>query len=143
IPIPELDDPASIEVHRQAMGPARMQCGSCHRAFLGPDIGQPHHLNGADELGPWHDSSYSGSKLRLDTPVVEKDCADCHMPVEVVDDRATDPAIDPGDRTLRSHRFIGSHTWMAAMRKDPATLARIQEFLRGVASVDIAAIELG
>jgi hypothetical protein len=142
LPIPEPDDPASIEVHRQAMGPARSQCGSCHRAFLGIDTGHPHHLNGTDDLGPWHDSSYTGNKLRLDTPVEEQDCADCHMPREVVEERATDPAIDPADRTLRSHRFIGAHSWLAAMRKDPATLARVQEFLRGIASVDIAAVEL-
>lgn len=143
LPIPELDDPASIEVHRKAMGPARTQCNSCHRAFLGLDTGHPHHINGTDEPGPWHDSSYAGNKLRLDTPVKERDCADCHMPVEVVDDRATDPAIDPSDRTLRSHRFIGGHTWMAAMRGDPKTLARVQEFLTGIASIDVAAIELG
>ncbi len=142
LPIPEMDDPASIEVHRQAMGPARAQCGSCHRAFLGLDTGHAHHLDGTDELGPWRDSSYAGHKLRLDTPVTEHDCADCHMPVEAVDARATDPAIDPDTRTLRSHRFIGGHTWMAAMRGEPATLARIQAFLRKVASVDIAAIEL-
>lgn len=143
IAIPELDDPASIEVHRRSMGPARTQCGSCHRAFLGLDTGHPHHLNGTDELGPWHDSSYSGNKLRLDTPVEEQDCADCHMPREVVDARATDPAIDASDRTLRSHRFIGGHSWMAAMRGDPDTLARVQKFLQGIASVDIAAVELG
>jgi tetratricopeptide (TPR) repeat protein len=142
LPIPELDDPASIEVHRQAMGPARSQCGSCHRAFLGLDTGHAHHLKGTDDIGPWHDSSYAGNKLRLDTPVVERDCADCHMPREVVDERASDPAIDPHDRTLRSHRFLGGHTWMAAMRRDPATLARIQAFLRDVASIDIAAVEL-
>ncbi|HVH97343.1 MAG TPA: multiheme c-type cytochrome [Enhygromyxa sp.] len=142
LPIPEMDDPASIEVHRQAMGPARTQCNSCHRAFLGLDTGHPHHINGTDEPGPWHDSSYAGNKLRLDTPVKERDCADCHMPVEVVDARATDPAIDPSDRTLRSHRFIGGHSWMAAMRGDEKTLARVQEFLTGIASVDIAAIEL-
>lgn len=147
IPIPEPDDPASIEVHRQAMGPARTQCNSCHRAFLGLDTGQPHHINGTDEPGAWHDSSYAGNKLRLDTPVKESDCADCHMPVEVVDARASDPAIavddQSGDRTLRSHRFIGGHSWLAAMRGDEQTLARVQEFLRGVASVDVAAIELG
>jgi len=143
IPIPELDDPASVAVHREAMGPARMQCGSCHRAFLGLDTGQPHHLNGTDELGPWRDSSYAGNKLRLDTPVIERDCADCHMPRERVDERAIDPAIDRTEHTLRSHRFLGGHSWLAAMRGDGETLARVQEFLRGVASVDVAAVEIG
>ncbi|WP_181198283.1 multiheme c-type cytochrome [Enhygromyxa salina] len=140
IPIPELDDEASIERHRDAMGPAREQCGSCHRAFLGVETGHPHHLGGTDELGPWRDSSYAGSKLRLDTPVRERHCADCHMPREAAPG-ATDPAIG-ADGKLRSHRFIGGHTWLAAMRGDGETLARVQEFLRGVASVDVAAVEL-
>ena len=145
-PDPELDDEASIERHRQAMGPARTQCGSCHVAFLGVDTGHPHHLAGTDDLSPWRDSSYAGNKLRLDTPVQERDCADCHMPVEGVDARASDPAIDvdpaTGARTLRSHRFLGGHTWMAAMRGDAETLARVQGFLQGVASVDVAAVEI-
>jgi tetratricopeptide (TPR) repeat protein len=147
IPIPELDDPASIERHREAMGPAREQCGSCHRAFIGVASGHPHHLGGTDELGPWRDSSYAGNKLRLDTPVKERDCADCHMPRELAvipgQPKPTEPAIDPKDGKLRSHRFIGAHSWLAAMRGDPETLARVQEFLRGVASIDIAAVELG
>lgn len=140
IPIPELDDEASIERHRSAMGPAREQCGACHRAFIGIETGHPHHLGGTDELGPWKDSSYAGNKLRLDTPVAEKDCADCHMPREAVTN-ANDPAIDEHGQ-LRSHRFLGGHTYLAAMRGDPQTLARVQAFLRGVASIDIAAIEL-
>jgi hypothetical protein len=147
IPIPDLDLPdaaaiaASIETHRSAMGPARDQCGSCHRAFLGPQTGHPHHFNGTDEIGPWTDSSYTGNKLRLDTKVQERACADCHMPRQPVADTATDPAIDP-DRTVTSHRFIGGHSWLAAIRGDEATLARVQEFLRGIASIDIAAIEI-
>ncbi|PRP93620.1 multiheme c-type cytochrome [Enhygromyxa salina] len=141
IPIPELDDEASIERHRSAMGPAREQCSACHRAFIGVATGHPHHLGGTDEPGPWQDSSYAGNKLRFDTPIAEKHCADCHMPRETVDN-ATDPAIDEQGQ-LRSHRFLGGHTYLAAMRGDASTLARIQAFLRGVASVDIAAIELG
>lgn len=146
IPIPEMDDPASIQRHRDAMGPARQQCVSCHRAFIGVASGHPHHLNGTDEPGPWHDSRYNGNKLRLDTPVQEQDCADCHMPREQVtepgDPDPNDPAI-ADDGSIRSHRFIGGHSWLAAMRGDADTLARVQAFLRNVASVDIAAVELG
>jgi tetratricopeptide (TPR) repeat protein len=143
IPIPEMEDEASIERHRASMGPARDQCGSCHRAFLGEGTGHPHHFNGTDEIGPWTDSSYTGSKLRLDTKVQEQDCADCHMPRQTVAyvGEPNDPAID-ADGKLRSHRFIGAHSWLAAMRGDDETLARVREFLQGIASIDIAAIEL-
>lgn len=144
IPIPEMEDAASIERHRESMGPAREQCGSCHRAFLGIGTGHPHHFNGTDEIGPHTDSSYTGSKLRLDTKVQEQDCADCHMPRQTVDmpgGEPNDPSIDP-DGKLRSHRFIGGHSWLAAMRGDEQTLARVREFLQGIASIDIAAVEI-
>ncbi len=140
LPIPDMKDPATIEVHKQAMGPARDQCASCHRAFLTPGTGHPHFFAGTDEPGAWQDSSYAGNKLRLDVPVKESDCVDCHMPREAIDPKL-DPATDP-DGTLRSHRFLGGHTWLAAMRGDPDTLARAQAFLKDVASVDVAAIEI-
>jgi tetratricopeptide (TPR) repeat protein len=133
-------EPESVAAHKQAMGPAREQCASCHRAFLEPDTGHPHFFAGTDEPGFWQDSSYAGNKLRLDTPVQERDCVDCHMQREVVDPQL-DPAADQ-DGSLISHRFLGGHTYLAAMRNDPDTLARVQAFLREVASVDVAALEL-
>ncbi len=142
LPIPrDNQDLAGIAEHKSAMGPARDQCASCHRAFLGPDTGHPDFLAGTDDPGPWQDSSYAGNKLRLDTKVDERDCVDCHMPVDSGMDPKLDPATD-AEGKLRSHRFLGGHTWLAAMRNDPDTLARAQAFLRGVASIDIAAIEV-
>lgn len=141
IPLPEPAgegfERASVARHRAAMGPAREQCGACHRAFVGVETGHPHHLGGSDELGPWRDSSYAGYRLRLDTPVSERDCVDCHMQAEQA---PADPAADERGQ-LRSHRFLGGHSWLAQMRGDPQTLERVQAFLRGIASIDIAAIE--
>lgn len=142
ISIPTEGDEASVQAHRDAMqGEPRQQCGSCHRAFVGVETGHPHHLGGTDELGPWRDSSYGGSRLRLDTPVDERDCVDCHMPDDDGDPSLTEPAADDDGR-FRSHRFIGGHTWLAAMRHDDETLARVQSFLTGIASIDVAAVEL-
>lgn len=142
IPLPESNaagyEGASVLRHRKAMGPARTQCGSCHRAFVGIETGHPHHLGGTDELGPWRDSSYAGHKLGLDTPVEERDCADCHMAMETAPE---DPAANAAGQ-VRSHRFVGGHSWLAAMRGDDQALARVQSFLAGVASIDIAAAEL-
>lgn len=142
LPIPsDNHDLPGIAAHKAAMGPASEQCASCHRAFLGPDTGHPHFIAGTDDPGPWQDSSYAGNKLRLDTKIQERNCVDCHMPL----DQGVDPKLDPAtndDGTLRSHRFLGGHTYLAAMRNDPDTLARIQAFLHGVASLDIAAIEV-
>ena len=49
-----------------------------------------------------------------------------------------DPAAKNG--VISSHRFLGGHTWLAAMRKDQTTLRATQKFLRGVASIDIASV---
>ncbi|MFV8750605.1 multiheme c-type cytochrome [Nannocystaceae bacterium ST9] len=143
LPIPrDNQDLAGIAEHKAAMGPARDQCASCHRAFLGPDTGHPHFLAGTDDPGPWQDSSYAGNKLRLDTKIEERNCVDCHMPIDSGMDPKLDPATD-AEGKLRSHRFLGGHTWLAAMRDDPETLARAQAFLRDIASIDIAAVEVG
>jgi hypothetical protein len=37
-----------------------------------------------------------------------------------------------------SHRFLGGHTWLAAIRGDGDTVGRVRKFLEGVADLDIA-----
>jgi tetratricopeptide (TPR) repeat protein len=44
------------------------------------------------------------------------------------------------DGKVASHRFLGAHTWLAAMRGDGAQLARLQRMLEGAASIDVAAV---
>jgi tetratricopeptide (TPR) repeat protein len=44
---------------------------------------------------------------------------------------------------IRSHRFAGAHTWLAAMRRDPTQLAAERAMLRGAASIDVAAARSG
>lgn len=46
------------------------------------------------------------------------------------------------DGKVASHRFLGAHTWLAAMRGDAGTLARTTAFLEGVVSIDVAAVTL-
>ncbi|MCY1055686.1 multiheme c-type cytochrome [Nannocystis sp. SCPEA4] len=138
---PDPESPASVAAHKVAARPATLAtaqlCGSCHRAFLSEATGQPHYLQGTDDNGPWLHSVYAGSAvMRVDDEVSERTCSSCHMPSE----RATrpDPAADAAGM-VRSHRFLGGHTWLAAIRGDEDTTARVQAFLRGVVSVDVAA----
>ncbi len=44
------------------------------------------------------------------------------------------------DGRVRSHRFVGGHTWLAAMRADPEQLARTQQMLRQAATIRVAAL---
>jgi tetratricopeptide (TPR) repeat protein len=41
---------------------------------------------------------------------------------------------------VASHRFLGGHTFLAAMRGDADQLARVQRMLEGAASIDVAAV---
>ncbi|HTM23359.1 MAG TPA: multiheme c-type cytochrome [Kofleriaceae bacterium] len=140
LPIPREGDAESLRTHvaavkRDAFG-ATLCTTTCHRAFLGADTGNQHHLVGQEDVTPWQSSAYTGNGLaRIDDVVEKKDCLGCHMGKE----KATleEPAADDHGM-IASHRFLGGHTWLAAMRGDADALARDQKFLQGVASIDVA-----
>jgi hypothetical protein len=139
IPIPREGDDESLRAHkaRMAMPPLRTaaMCGSCHRAFLSPETGNPSHLVGQDELGAWQRSAYAGSlATRVDEPVEAAECRTCHMPLEA----AAHGDAAAKDGKIRSHRFAGANTWLAAMRGDQGQVEAVQAMLRGAASIDVA-----
>ena len=140
LPLPRLSSPASIENHRTAAAPIDSEalCGSCHRSFLSKDTGNDHFLAGADDLGAWKSSAYNQNGLGgIDDKLEAESCIDCHMP-RVAAPLGDDAADSQG--TVRSHRFLGGHTWMAAMQGNSAQLTSQAEFLKGALTVDIAAI---
>jgi Cytochrome c554 and c-prime len=142
IPLPDMNDPSSIARHKEraALAPLRTAelCGSCHRAFLDETTGNRSFLAGMDEYGAWSRSGYAGSRLaRIDEPVSASACKDCHMPRE--DARLGD--VSAKDGKVASHRFLGGHTWLAAMRGDGDELRREEQNLVGAASIDVAAAE--
>lgn len=111
-------------------------CASCHRAYLDPSTGNAYHLVGQDDVTPWQRSEYAGSQVhRIDDPIARQDCRGCHMPLE--DAPLGDAAATNGK--VASHRFLGAHTYLAAMRGDEDTLSRSRSMLRGAASIDVAA----
>jgi hypothetical protein len=139
IPIPDMSDPASIARHKERAAPAPLRtaelCGTCHRAFLNEATGNHSFLTGMDEYGAWSRSGYAGSRLaRIDDPVTAATCQGCHMPPEEA--RAGDVSAKRGK--IASHRFVGGHTWLAAMRGDADELRREQQSLVGAASIDVA-----
>ena len=139
IPIPRDGDDESLRAHkaRMAMAPLRTaaMCGSCHRAFLSPETGNPAHLVGQDELGAWERSAYAGSlATRVDEPIEAAECRTCHMPLEA----AAHGDAAAKDGKIRSHRFAGANTWLAAMRGDQGQIEAVQAMLRGAASIDVA-----
>ena len=142
IALPRDGDHASVAEHKRtaALAPLRTAalCGSCHRAFLGEATGNGSHLPGMDDFTSWRRSPYAGSRLdRIDGPIAERDCRGCHMPRE----SSSDPAAKDG--TVASHRFVGGHSWLAAMRGDAAALERAQSLLKTAATIDVAAVSVG
>ncbi len=137
IEAPSVGDAASVARHKaqttvKALGTEL--CVGCHRGFISEDMGMPVHLSGLDEPGAWRSSAWTGNGMARVDKVEARTCIDCHMERE--------PA-SPGEAgakagTFASHRFLGGHTWMAAMRGDAEHLRRLQAKLEGVASIDVA-----
>jgi hypothetical protein len=141
IPIPRDGDDESLREHKARVAPAVLRtpalCGSCHRSFLSPETGDGAHLVGQDDLGAWRRSVYAGSfAARIDEPVDRAECRTCHMPLE--DAPRGDAAAKRGQ--IRSHRFAGAQTWLAAMRGDAEQLEAVRASLRQAATIDIAAV---
>jgi hypothetical protein len=135
---PTLGDAASIAKHREQVSVKPLGtelCVGCHRGFLSPDMGQgmPVHLSGLDEPGVWRNSAWTGNGMARVDSVEKKTCIDCHMEREP----ASAHEVSAKAGTIASHRFLGGHTWMAAMRGDREHLTRMQSKLEGVASIDI------
>ena len=144
IEAPDLKDQASIARHRAQVGVKKLGtelCVGCHRGFLSPEMGEgmPVHLTGLDEPGMWRNSAWTGNGTGRVDKVEKKTCIDCHM------DREPASAGEYGAKqgTIASHRFLGGHTWMAAMRGDDDHLRRLQAKLQGVASIDVQPSPLG
>ncbi|HSD90055.1 MAG TPA: multiheme c-type cytochrome, partial [Kofleriaceae bacterium] len=136
---PVLGDAVSIEKHRQQVSVKRLGtelCVGCHRGFLSPDMGEgmPVHLSGLDEPGAWRNSAWTGNGMARVDGVEKKTCIDCHMEREVA---SASEISAVHDGKISSHRFLGGHTWMAAMRGDTEHLKRMQSKLEGVASIDV------
>jgi len=135
IDAPILDDAASIARHKAQVTTKvdNEMCMGCHRGFLSPDMGLPAHLTGVDEVAWWSASPYNGAGMaRLDN-VEKQSCIDCHMERTP----ASKNELGAKQGSVASHRFVGGHTWMAAMRRDSEQMALTRAKLEGVASIDV------
>ena len=133
---------STLEKHRARVASSSLRtaelCGSCHRSFLAEETGNAAAFFGMDDYGAWHRSSYAGNPAERPDHVEARDCRGCHMPREAA--VLGDVAAKAG--TVPSHRFLGAHTTLAAMRGDVDQVARLQTFLKGAATIDVAAARL-
>lgn len=144
VPLPDPADEEEVAEHVAALTPDPLRtsalCGACHRGFLGPAMGNGHHLPGLDDVTAWSRSGFAGSvATRLDEPVEEATCQSCHMPFGPAseEDFATD------DGRIHVHRVAGGHTALAAATGDDAQLAAVRRGMVGAARIDVAAARQG
>lgn len=141
--LPEAIEEATLPRHRERVANPALRtvelCAGCHRSFLGKDTGNASAFFGMDDFGHWQRSAWNGMHAERPDTVKAQDCRGCHMQKE----KAVNGDVAARNGLITSHRFIGSHTALAAMRNDPDTLARVQAFLKGAVSVEVAAIKVG
>jgi len=142
-----LPDPANtkeIEAHRArlTMKPLRTAglCGSCHRSFSGPAIGNENHLPGIDDMGDWASSAFAGAVQDHLTSVDQNSCQGCHMRAATASDAEMAGALDG---KVSSHRWAASHTALAAQLPDPKHAQQAVDELEGAVIVDVGAVRAG
>lgn len=141
--LPEELEDATVDNHKRRVASPALRtaelCGSCHRAFLSAATGNQAAFFGMDDFGAWQKSAWNGSRGERPDAVKPQDCRGCHMTKEPA--VLGDVAAKKGQIT--SHRFLGSHTALAAMRGDAETLRRVREFLEGSVTVEVASARVG
>ncbi len=136
LPIPRTGDAASLERHKTAVAPPPISelCGSCHQSFLSPKSGNAVVLGGQNEMRTWADSAYAGQGIARIDSVAEQDCVSCHMPKVPA---PLGDAVAEKTGMISSHRVLGAHTWMAAMRGDQEQIEALENFLESAATIDV------
>ncbi|MGD8824364.1 MAG: multiheme c-type cytochrome [Myxococcales bacterium] len=142
--IPDPANPAQIEAHRARLSlpPLRTAalCGSCHRSFSGPAMGNPNQLPGIDDLGEWASSTFGGGVPEHLVPAGIRTCQSCHMPSEAASGAEMAGA---SDGRVSTHRWAASHTAMAAQLPDPEQARHAAEQLEGAVIVDLGNLHAG
>jgi len=141
--IPDPADPSEIAAHRDmlTMEPLRTAelCGSCHRSFSGPDIGNEHHLPGIDDLGDWASSAYGGAVQDHLVSAEQETCQGCHMPAEPA---SAGEMAGARDGEVRAHRWAASHTALAAQLPDGSYAEQARRQLEGAVLVDFGPVRV-
>jgi hypothetical protein len=138
--VPPRENPsiAEVEHHRQRMMRPLLRtsdfCGSCHKVGITEVVNDAHWLRGQNELDPWDQSAWAGHDVeRHDPDVTPQTCQQCHMPREA----ATRGDLAAKNGTVRSHRFGGGHTALAAWVGSAEMMATEQRALVGAVRLDV------
>jgi len=107
-------------------------CSSCHKVHLDVPVNNYRWIRGFNDYDNWQASGVSGQGARsFYYPPKPQQCADCHMPQV--------PSTDFGNihGFVHSHRFAAANTAVPTSYGDHEQLAAVENFLKGVVTVDI------
>ncbi len=121
-------------------------CGACHKVHLPEELNDYKWLRGQNHYDTYHLSGVSGHGVSsfYYPPKAQENCNTCHMPSMVSADFGARPMDDSGALKIHDHQFPGSNTAIPHMLGFPDWVNQAnQEFLEGVARVDIFAVRDG
>ena len=110
-------------------------CSVCHKVHLDVPVNNYRWIRGFNDYDNWQASGVSGQGARsFYYPPKPQNCADCHMPLV--------PSRDFGNVNgmVHSHRFAAANTAVPTSYGDHEQVAAVENFLKGVVSVDIFAL---
>jgi tetratricopeptide (TPR) repeat protein len=110
-------------------------CSVCHKVHLDVPVNNYRWIRGFNDYDNWQASGVSGQGARsFYYPPKPQNCADCHMPMV--------PSQDLGNigGLVHSHRFAAANTAVPTSYGDHEQVAAVENFMKGVVTVDIFAL---
>ena len=107
-------------------------CSSCHKVHLDVPVNNYRWLRGFNDYDNWQASGVSGQGARsFYYPPKPQGCSDCHMPQVASQDFGNIHGM------VHSHRFAAANTAVPTSYGDRDQLSAVENFLKGVVTVDI------
>lgn len=121
-------------------------CSTCHKVSLPKELNHyKEFLRGQNHYDTYLLSGVSGHGARsfYYPDVAKTNCAECHMPLAESGDFGAKDFDNTGKLKVHDHLFPAANTGLAFLRDDEPTIKRHQDFLKGVARVDIFGLKAG
>jgi tetratricopeptide (TPR) repeat protein len=100
-------------------------CASCHKVHLDVPVNNYRWIRGFNEYDNWQASGVSGQGARsFYYPPEPRDCADCHMPTVLSEDKGNI------DGYVHDHSFLAANTALPYSNLHEDQLRRVIEFLQ-------------
>ena len=120
-------------------------CSTCHKVHLPEDLNDYKFLRGQNHYDSYLLSGVSGHGARsfYYPEEAKSTCAACHMPLLASNDFGARFFAGAKELSVHDHLFPAANTAMAWLRERPAVEKIHEDFLHGVARVDIFAMHEG